>query len=82
MLSVVAFFSLLLFTSGFKATILLTWFHIFSILNKDFTSHRKRYYGCPDDKTFRHMASVYSQSHYNMSLSKEFEGGITNGALW
>ncbi|PUZ62240.1 hypothetical protein GQ55_4G341000 [Panicum hallii var. hallii] len=42
----------------------------------------KRYYGCPDDKTFRHMASVYSQSHYNMSLSKEFEGGITNGALW
>ncbi|CAL5050930.1 unnamed protein product [Urochloa decumbens] len=42
----------------------------------------KRYYGCPDDKTFRHMASVYSQSHYNMSLSKEFEGGITNGAFW
>ncbi|KAF8697640.1 hypothetical protein HU200_035829 [Digitaria exilis] len=42
----------------------------------------KRYYECPDDKTFRHMASVYSQSHYNMSLSKEFEGGITNGAFW
>jgi len=42
----------------------------------------KRYYGCPDDKTFRHMASVYSQSHYNMSSSKEFEGGITNGAFW
>ncbi|KAL6861527.1 hypothetical protein ACP4OV_017227 [Aristida adscensionis] len=42
----------------------------------------KRYYGCPDDKTFRYMAAVYSQSHYNMSLSKEFEGGITNGALW
>ncbi|TKW19614.1 hypothetical protein SEVIR_4G031700v4 [Setaria viridis] len=42
----------------------------------------KHYYGCPDDKTFRHMASVYSQSHYNMSLSKEFEGGITNGAFW
>ncbi|EER89180.1 hypothetical protein BDA96_10G039200 [Sorghum bicolor] len=42
----------------------------------------KHYYGCPDDKTFRHMASVYSRSHYNMSLSKEFEGGITNGAFW
>ncbi|WVZ82597.1 hypothetical protein U9M48_029846 [Paspalum notatum var. saurae] len=42
----------------------------------------KRYYGCPDDKIFKHMASVYSQSHYNMSLSKEFEGGITNGAFW
>uniref|UniRef100_A0ACD6ADK2 Uncharacterized protein n=1 Tax=Avena sativa TaxID=4498 RepID=A0ACD6ADK2_AVESA len=43
---------------------------------------RKQYYGCPDDKAFRYMASVYSQSHYNMSLSKEFRGGITNGALW
>uniref|UniRef100_I1PZH7 Peptidase M14 domain-containing protein n=1 Tax=Oryza glaberrima TaxID=4538 RepID=I1PZH7_ORYGL len=42
----------------------------------------KQYYGCPDDKTFRYMASVYSQSHYNMSLSKEFKGGITNGAFW
>lgn len=28
------------------------------------------------------MASIYSQSHYNMSLSTEFKGGITNGALW
>ncbi|KAM0837895.1 hypothetical protein ACQ4PT_061330 [Festuca glaucescens] len=43
---------------------------------------RKEYYGCPDDKAFRYMASVYSESHYNMSLSKEFRGGITNGALW
>ncbi|KAG8069630.1 hypothetical protein GUJ93_ZPchr0006g40816 [Zizania palustris] len=42
----------------------------------------KQYYGSPDDKTFRYMASVYSQSHYNMSLSKEFKGGITNGAFW
>ena len=48
----------------------------------DCLAYRKQYYGCPDDKTFRYMASVYSQSHYNMSLSKEFEGGITNGALW
>ncbi|KAL6211323.1 hypothetical protein ACLB2K_016550 [Fragaria x ananassa] len=43
---------------------------------------RRMYFGCPDDKTFRFLASVYSRSHYNMSLSKEFEGGITNGASW
>ncbi|OAY85527.1 Carboxypeptidase SOL1 [Ananas comosus] len=43
---------------------------------------RKHYYACPDDKTFRYMATVYSRSHYNMSLSKEFEGGIINGAFW
>ncbi|KAG1335477.1 carboxypeptidase SOL1 [Cocos nucifera] len=43
---------------------------------------RKQYAACPDDKAFRHMASLYSRSHYNMSLSKEFEGGITNGAFW
>ncbi|KAG0500515.1 hypothetical protein HPP92_000587 [Vanilla planifolia] len=45
-------------------------------------SSRKEYFACPDDKTFRYMASVYSHSHYNMSSSKEFEGGIVNGALW
>jgi hypothetical protein len=28
------------------------------------------------------MASIYSRSHHNMSLSKEFPGGITNGAFW
>ncbi|URE43412.1 hypothetical protein MUK42_14854 [Musa troglodytarum] len=43
---------------------------------------RKQYTASPDDKTFRYMASLYSRSHYNMSLSQEFEGGITNGALW
>ncbi|KAK6130616.1 hypothetical protein DH2020_035591 [Rehmannia glutinosa] len=44
--------------------------------------YRKNYYECPDDKTFRFLASLYSRSHYNMSLSKEFPGGITNGAFW
>ncbi|KAK6940057.1 Peptidase M14, carboxypeptidase A, partial [Dillenia turbinata] len=44
--------------------------------------NRRYYYACPDDKTFQFMASVYSHSHYNMSLSKEFPGGITNGASW
>uniref|UniRef100_A0A2P2M950 Carboxypeptidase D isoform X2 n=1 Tax=Rhizophora mucronata TaxID=61149 RepID=A0A2P2M950_RHIMU len=43
---------------------------------------RKNYYGCPDDNTFRFMATIYSHSHHNMSLSKEFPGGITNGASW
>ncbi|KAI3459966.1 hypothetical protein Pfo_016629 [Paulownia fortunei] len=43
---------------------------------------RKNYYGCPDDKTFKFLASLYSRSHYNMSLSKEFPEGVTNGAFW
>ncbi|XP_059279960.1 carboxypeptidase SOL1 isoform X2 [Lycium ferocissimum] len=49
----------------------------------DGTENKKKYYyGCPDDETFRHMASIYSHSHHNMSLSEEFPGGITNGAYW
>ncbi|GAU13309.1 hypothetical protein TSUD_42630 [Trifolium subterraneum] len=40
------------------------------------------YYGCPDDEAFRFMSSIYSHSHYNMSSSKEFIDGITNGAAW
>ncbi|KAK1553634.1 hypothetical protein Q3G72_001381 [Acer saccharum] len=43
---------------------------------------RKNYYECPDDESFRFMASIYSRSHFNMSLSTEFPGGITNGAFW
>ncbi|CAA7052352.1 unnamed protein product [Microthlaspi erraticum] len=43
---------------------------------------RKYYYPCPDDETFRFLAKIYSKSHRNMSLSKEFEEGITNGASW
>lgn len=43
---------------------------------------RRNYYACPDDETFRFLASVYSRSHHNMSLSNEFQGGITNGAYW
>ncbi|KAL8487046.1 hypothetical protein ACS0TY_023656 [Phlomoides rotata] len=42
----------------------------------------KNYFGCPDDKAFRFLASLYSRSHYNMSLSKEFPDGVTNGAFW
>lgn len=43
---------------------------------------RRHYFASPDDEAFRFMASIYSRSHRNMSLSKEFEGGITNGAAW
>ncbi|KAF2291092.1 hypothetical protein GH714_019831 [Hevea brasiliensis] len=43
---------------------------------------RRNYYACPDDDTFQFMASIYSRSHRNMSLSTEFPGGITNGASW
>ncbi|XP_044511881.1 carboxypeptidase SOL1 isoform X3 [Mangifera indica] len=43
---------------------------------------RRNYYGCPDDQTFKFLASSYSHSHRNMSLSKEFHGGIINGAFW
>ena len=37
---------------------------------------------CDDDKTFRHLAKIYSAFHANMSRSNEFSGGITNGAAW
>eukprot|EP01018_Ginkgo_biloba_P024303 Gb_15526 [translate_table: standard] len=43
---------------------------------------RGGYSKCPDDETFRYMATIYSRFHYNMSRNKEFHGGITNGALW
>ncbi|KAK4348712.1 hypothetical protein RND71_031467 [Anisodus tanguticus] len=40
----------------------------------DGTENKKKYYyGCPDDETFRHMASIYSHSHHNMSLSEELQ---------
>lgn len=46
------------------------------------TDGRGGYSPCPDDEAFRYMATIYSDHHYNMSKSKEFHGGITNGALW
>ncbi|GAY39730.1 hypothetical protein CUMW_046700 [Citrus unshiu] len=45
------------------------------------TNFRRYYYGCLDDEAFGFLASVYSCSHYYMSLSTEFQGGIMNGAL-
>lgn len=52
----------------------------------DGTDDRKtRYEACPDDQTFKHLATVYATSHRKMSLNsnKEFpNGGTTNGAAW
>ena len=40
------------------------------------------YSASPDDSTFRYLASVYANAHTQMNASKEFHGGITNGAHW
>ena len=40
------------------------------------------YAACPDDAAFRHLASTYARAHRKMHTSKEFPGGITNGAAW
>eukprot|EP00850_Spirogloea_muscicola_P009169 SM000051S17529 [mRNA] locus=s51:49125:54313:- [translate_table: standard] len=40
------------------------------------------YSGCPDDASFRMLASAYAQAHPTMAASTEFKNGITNGAAW
>jgi hypothetical protein len=39
-----------------------------------------RYSACPDDEVFRFLASAYATAHRKMWHSREFPGGITNGA--
>ncbi|KAI7836828.1 hypothetical protein COHA_009329 [Chlorella ohadii] len=44
-----------------------------------------RYEKCPDDSTFRHLASLYATTHRRMAKpdNPEFpNGGTTNGAAW
>ncbi|KAL4422479.1 hypothetical protein ABPG75_008676 [Micractinium tetrahymenae] len=44
-----------------------------------------RYEACPDDATFRHLASLYASTHQTMALANNTEfpnGGTTNGAAW
>lgn len=36
----------------------------------------------PDNSTFRYLAGLYANNHPSMSKSKEFVGGVTNGAKW
>ncbi|XP_024398551.1 carboxypeptidase SOL1 isoform X1 [Physcomitrium patens] len=41
-----------------------------------------KYAPSPDDSTFKYLAGVYAGNHPLMLKSKEFTGGITNGAHW
>uniref|UniRef100_A0A061S7Q8 Carboxypeptidase D n=1 Tax=Tetraselmis sp. GSL018 TaxID=582737 RepID=A0A061S7Q8_9CHLO len=43
---------------------------------------RTHYSASPDDAAFRHLATVYAQRNKDMAASKEFPGGVTNGAAW
>lgn len=42
----------------------------------------------PDDDVFKHLATVYADTHLTMhkgevcEIGEKFEGGITNGAAW
>uniref|UniRef100_A0A7S3QMS3 Peptidase M14 domain-containing protein n=1 Tax=Dunaliella tertiolecta TaxID=3047 RepID=A0A7S3QMS3_DUNTE len=36
----------------------------------------------PDDASFMYIANLYAQRHKTMAASKEFKGGVTNGAQW
>ena len=45
-------------------------------------SKRSVYAEAPDDTTFKRLASAYANGHPTMHKSKEFVGGITNGANW
>ena len=46
-------------------------------------AHRSgQYSACPDDATFRWLASVYASRHPGMRRSRTFANGITNGAQW
>lgn len=40
------------------------------------------YSASPDDQVFKQLASTYSNVHRTMHNSREFPGGITNGAEW
>lgn len=54
----------------------------------DSQSHKEQgfYSASPDDKVFKHLASIYSKSHKTMhegkSCGDNFIDGITNGAAW
>lgn len=44
--------------------------------------HSGVYTSTVDDLLFRHLARVYANSHHKMHASRQFPGGITNGAAW
>jgi carboxypeptidase D len=45
-------------------------------------SKKAEYARCPDDAAFRRLARAYADGHPTMHASREFKGGITNGAKW
>eukprot|EP01094_Clydonella_sp_ATCC50884_P016734 TRINITY_DN2799_c0_g1_i1.p1 TRINITY_DN2799_c0_g1~~TRINITY_DN2799_c0_g1_i1.p1 ORF type:complete len:473 (+),score=115.28 TRINITY_DN2799_c0_g1_i1:26-1444(+) len=46
-------------------------------------SHRSgQYSACPDDDVFKQLALAYANGNPTMKRSREFPGGITNGAMW
>ena len=44
--------------------------------------YSQKYAASPDDSTFKYLAGVYADNHPLMFKSKEFVGGVTNGAAW
>lgn len=56
------------------------------VANYPYDGNRQRWSGqyesSPDDDTFRALASLYANAHPGMRMSREFPGGITNGAAW
>ena len=56
------------------------------VANYPYDGNRERrsglYTAAPDDRVFRLLASAYAGQHSQMRASREFPGGITNGAEW
>jgi carboxypeptidase D len=56
------------------------------VANYPWDGNRERrsglYSAAPDDKVFRLLATAYASQHADMRASREFPGGITNGAEW
>jgi len=56
------------------------------VANYPWDGNRERrsgaYTAAPDDRTFRLLATSYASQHVAMRSSREFPGGITNGAEW
>ncbi len=56
------------------------------VANYPWDGNRERrsgaYTAAPDDRVFRLLATAYASQHAAMRASREFPGGITNGAEW
>ncbi len=56
------------------------------VANYPYDGNRERrsglYTAAPDDRVFRALATAYASQHAKMRVSREFPGGVTNGAEW